>query len=239
MEQSVEQKKRYGLIDTLRGFAVLNMIVYHAIWDFNSFFDLEWTWYDDTAGFVWQQFISWSFILISGFGFLFSSHPYRRGAVIFACGALVSIVTFVILPSAKIEFGILTFLGCAMLLTAVLLPFLQKLPRTMGLILSIVLFVLTRNINDGYLGFASWRPVQIPAWFYQGRVMTYLGFTAPDFFSSDYFPYFLGIFCFYANSSSICFAKTRIVRNICAAEMLFLPLWEDMRCCFTSCINRC
>ena len=58
MEQSVEQKKRYGLIDTLRGFAVLNMIVYHAIWDFNSFFDLESTWYDGTAGFVWQQFIS-------------------------------------------------------------------------------------------------------------------------------------------------------------------------------------
>lgn len=196
MEQSVEQKKRYGLIDTLRGFAVLNMIVYHAIWDWNSFFDLEWTWYDGTAGFVWQQFICWSFILISGFCFLFSSHPYRRGAVIFACGALVSIVTFVILPSAKIEFGILTFLGCAILLTAVLRPFLQKIPRTMGLILSIALFILTRNINDGYLGFASWRPVQIPAWFYQGRVMTYLGFTAPDFFSSDYFSIFPWYFLF-------------------------------------------
>lgn len=111
MGQSVEQKKRYGLIDTLRGFAVLNMIVYHAIWDWNSFFDVEWTWYDGTAGFVWQQFICWSFILISVFCFLFSSHPYRRGALILACGALVSIVTFVILPSAKIEFGILTFFG--------------------------------------------------------------------------------------------------------------------------------
>ena len=132
MEQSVEQKKRYELIDTLRGFAVLNMIVYHAIWDFNSFFDVEWTWYDGTAGFVWQQFICWSFILISGFCFLFSSHPYRRGAVIFACGALVSIVTFVVLPSAKIEFGILTFLGCAILLTAVLRPFLQKITAYNG-----------------------------------------------------------------------------------------------------------
>ena len=36
MEQSVEQKNRYDLIDTLRGFSVFNMIAYHAIWDWNS-----------------------------------------------------------------------------------------------------------------------------------------------------------------------------------------------------------
>ena len=229
MEQSVEQKKRYGLIDTLRGFAVLNMIVYHAIWDFNSFFDLEWTWYDGTAGFVWQQFISWSFILISGFCFLFSSHPYRRGALILACGALVSIVTFVILPSAKIEFGILTFLGCAILLTAVLLPFLQKLPRTMGLILSIVLFVLTRNINDGYLGFASWRPAQIPAWFYQGRVMTYLGFTAPDFFS-------LGLFF---HISLVFFISMRILPLFALQRHGCDGIFALRRCCFCLCGKTC
>lgn len=211
MEQSVEQKKRYELIDTLRGFAVLNMIVYHAIWDFNSFFDVEWTWYDDTAGFVWQQFICWSFILISGFCFLFSSHPYRRGAVIFACGAVVSIATFVILPSAKIEFGILTFLGCAILLTAVLRPFLQKNTACNGADI-IDYLICTHQEHQRWISGVC----VVAAGADSGMVLSGARNDLPGLYSAGFFlprtifPYFLGIFYFYANSSSICFAKTRL-----------------------------
>ena len=41
---------------------------------------------------VWQQSICWVFILLSGFCLPLGHHPFRRGAVVFGAGALVTAV---------------------------------------------------------------------------------------------------------------------------------------------------
>lgn len=50
-----------------------------------------------------------------------------------------------------------------------------------------MLFFLTRNINDGYLGFEDWNFFKIPEQLYLNKFTTYVGFTEAGFFSSDYF----------------------------------------------------
>jgi uncharacterized membrane protein len=47
--------------------------------------------------------------------------------------------------------------------------------------------LLFRNVNEGYLGFASWNLCQLPAVLYQNLFSAYLGFPANEFFSTDYF----------------------------------------------------
>ena len=68
------------------------------------------------------------FILLSGFCVPLGHRTLKRGAQVFAAGALVTVVTLVFMPEDRVVFGVLTFLGSAMLLTGVLEPLLKKIP---------------------------------------------------------------------------------------------------------------
>ena len=59
--------------------------------------------------------------------------------------------------------------------------FLEKFPSIFGLILSIALFLLTKNINDGYLGFNNLNLIKLPSNLYKNSITTYLGFPMPNF----------------------------------------------------------
>lgn len=59
--------QRYALIDGIRGLAIVNMILYHAIWDLVYLYGFDWQWYLGPVGTLWQQAICWTFILVSGF----------------------------------------------------------------------------------------------------------------------------------------------------------------------------
>lgn len=37
--------KRYYTLDGIRGIAILNMILYHMVWDLVHLFGMKWTWY--------------------------------------------------------------------------------------------------------------------------------------------------------------------------------------------------
>lgn len=58
---------RYALLDELRGFDLLNMFVYHALWDLVFLYGLKAEWYTGWLGRLWQQSGCWIFILLSGF----------------------------------------------------------------------------------------------------------------------------------------------------------------------------
>ena len=70
--------QRYALIDGIRGLAIVNMILYHAIWDLVYLYGFDWQWYLGPVGTLWQQAICWTFILVSGFCLPLSSHPVQR-----------------------------------------------------------------------------------------------------------------------------------------------------------------
>ena len=136
-ERRVQQKApagRYALLDELRGLDLVSMMLYHACWDMMFLFGIWMDWYIGWPGRLWQQSICWVFILLSGFCVPLGHRTLKRGAQVFAAGALVTVVTLVFMPGARVIFGVLTFLGTAMLLTGVLEPLLKKvLPGRLGL----------------------------------------------------------------------------------------------------------
>ena len=104
-ERRVQQKApagRYALLDELRGLDLVSMMLYHACWDMMFLFGIWMDWYAGMPGRLWQQTICWVFILLSGFCAPFGRHMLRRGAQVFAAGALVTVVTLVFMPEDQI-----------------------------------------------------------------------------------------------------------------------------------------
>lgn len=93
---------RYRLLDELRGLDLISMMLYHGMWDVVFLFGVAQKWYTGRPGFVWQQSICWVFILLSGFCLPLGHHPFRRGAVVFGAGALVTAVSFWNLPGGRL-----------------------------------------------------------------------------------------------------------------------------------------
>lgn len=188
--------KRYGLLDSFRGLVLISMVLYHGTWDLVYLFGQNWIWYQGKGAYIWQQSICWSFILLSGFCWSLGRHPLKRGMVVFGAGAVVSAVTLFFMPQERVLFGVLTLIGSSMLCMILLDKPFQKVPPEMGLAVSAFLFVITRNVNSGFLGFERWNILRLPVAFYRNFITTFLGFPEPGFFSTDYFSFFPWFFLF-------------------------------------------
>lgn len=187
---------RLHLLDALRGFLLLNMIAFHGMWNLVYLFGVDAPWYKGTAGYLWQQFICWSFILLSGFCWAMSRNHLKRGLLVFGGGVAVSLVTCTVMPESRILFGILTCIGSCVLLLIPLEKPLQKVPPVLGAVLSFGLFFLLRNCGKGTLGFEGIVLGTLPDWLYRNYLTAYLGFPQPGFFSTDYFPLLPWFFLF-------------------------------------------
>lgn len=143
---------RMWLPDALRGLALLNMLAYHAMYDWVYVFGHESSWYNIWAPgcHVWQQYICWSFILLSGFSFPLAKRPAKNGLIVAGCAAVLTFVTAVFMPSDAIWFGVLHLNAAAVLLTCLVYPLLQRLPAGAGLAASAALFALTNQLPEGY-----------------------------------------------------------------------------------------
>lgn len=193
---AVLERRRLQLLDALRGWCLVNMIAYHGLWNLVYLFRIPMGWYTGTPGYVWQQSICWTFIILSGFCWQMGRHHLKRGVMIFGGGVLVSLVTHLLMPSSRITFGILTFTGSCVLLLIPLDQLLRKVPAGIGAAASALLFALLRNCNGGELGFESFVIGEIPRVLYRNLLTTYLGFPMSGFFSTDYFPLLPWLFLF-------------------------------------------
>lgn len=203
--------KRYPVLDEIRGITLSSMILYHGVWDLVYIFGMDWEWYRSDLAYIWQQSICWSFILLSGFCFSLGKRKWKRAFTVLLAGAVISLVTEIFMPANRIRFGVLTLLGSSMLLVTVIESVrniwsgkeensLQEQTwdkPQWWLSVSLLLFLLTRNINTGYLGFADIRIGKVPEGMYHLKdVGNFLGFTTDSFYSTDYFSLFPWFFLF-------------------------------------------
>ena len=188
-QYKVQRQKagRLAGLDTIRGITLLSMMLYHTCWDLVFLFGKKIPGYSGLGGYVWQQSICWTFILLAGFCWSLGHHHLKRGLIVFGSGILITFVTLLAMPESRVIFGVLTLIGSCMLLLIPMEKLLLKLRTEIGLAGSFLLFLLFRNVNTGYLGFENWNILKLPDGFYENLFTTYLGFPQKGFFSADYF----------------------------------------------------
>ena len=186
-QYKVQRQKtgRLAGLDTIRGITLLSMMLYHTCWDLVFLFGKKIPGYSGFGGYVWQQSICWTFILLAGFCWSLGSHHLKRGLIVFGSG--ITFVTLLVMPESRVIFGVLTLIGSCMLLLIPMEKLLLKLRAEIGLAGSFLLFLLFRNVNTGYLGSGNWNILKLPDGFYENLFTTYLGFPQKGFFSADYF----------------------------------------------------
>ncbi len=172
------------------------MILYHGIWDLVYIFGVDMPWYQTQAAYIWQQSICWTFILLSGFCWSLSRHNLRRGLLVFGSSVLISVVTCVAMPENRVLFGVLSLIGTCMLVLIPLEHIFRKISPYVGSFLSFLLFMVTRNINDGYVGIGPWVRMELPEEWYANLFSAYVGFPSADFWSTDYFSILPWIFLY-------------------------------------------
>lgn len=119
---------RFALIDAARGLAVLQMVVYHFIWDLDYFGWLDLAMNRDAPWIWWRAAIVTQFLLLVGISLMLrealkpaSADFWKRWWQVALSAALVSAASALLFGSRFIFFGILHFVAVALLLTSPLL----------------------------------------------------------------------------------------------------------------------
>ena len=217
-------KSRIWELDALRGICILCVIVVHFLFDLSFFGGLNLTlpaWYV----FI-QEYGGAIFVVLSGVCVTLGSKSVRRGLIVFACGMLITAVTYGMYrlgmsgADVVVKFGVLHLLGVCMLVY----PAFKKLPPAALALLGLAIAI------TGY----AIRGVVVPQHWLFPLGLTYEGFT-----SSDYFPLFpqLGYFLIgaaigktaYREKKTLLpgsFQKTGIARFFCwcGRQSLFIYL---------------
>jgi uncharacterized membrane protein len=181
--------RRIELLDELRGFAILAMIIHHTFYDIGFVLGLDWgyTVFDKLC--VLQPVFWAIFIVVSGICSRLSRNTLKRGAIVFAAGLGITLVTAVIMPKmgitgAEIYFGILSCLGVCMMITGLLMPLINKTNPILGMAISAVLFAVFYSISARSLLFGL---IKLPDSLYQTNWLMPLGIFSDTFESADYF----------------------------------------------------
>ena len=143
---------------------------------------------------------------------------------------MITVVTGLAVPGQAAIFGILNFLGCAILLMALLDRWADRIPPAAGLVGSMLCFFLLRHINTGTLGIGA-LSVSIPR---IGRypsplaavLPTVLGFPDLAFSSSDYFSLLPWFFLFAAGYFLYpLLMRSGRIREILSVRIPLLSAW--------------
>ena len=172
---------RIAIIDAMRGLAILLMVVYHLGYDLVAATILPYGLLNNPVVDGLQVFFSLLFIVISGVSCSFSRNNLKRGLVIFAAGLAVTLGTWLFNPQMYVKFGILHFLGSAILIYTAARPLLAKIPPK---VLRVVCPVLCA---------ALWPLLHLR---FNVQGLYFLGIMHPEFASTDYFPLLPYFFAF-------------------------------------------
>lgn len=188
-------------MDELRGIAIFCMVFYHAFFLLSEVFELnagnELLNFFEPA----QPIFAAMFIIISGISSRLSRSNLKRGIKLLMVAICMSAVTIYVLPKWGIDnvgiyFGILHFLSVSMIIFALIRPLTDKIKPEYGVLFCLVLYLLTYNISDGYIGLFNIFRINLPDALYNTSYLFPLGFYNEYFHSADYFAVFPHIFMF-------------------------------------------
>lgn len=197
-----KSKKRIHMLDEIRGFAIICMIVHHTFLDIGDVLKLEWGYKIFDALCIVQPVFWAAFIIISGMCTRLSRNAVKRGFIVIGCAVAITVVTALIMPlagfeGAQIYFGILHFMGICMVAAGIIMPVLKRMDYRIGALVSALLFFFFYGIDNKTLFFGL---IRLPEVLYQNNLFAPLGFHNGSFFSADYFPLIPWIFMFFFGS---------------------------------------
>ncbi len=185
-------KGRIYFLDEVRALALIGMVVYHTAYDLYALFGLDFDFW--SVGWnTLQQAVCWTFIFIAGISSRLTKNALKHGAVVFGCGMLMTIGTYFFMPDQTIWFGVLHFLGAAMMIYHLFRKSVKKAPAFLSAIVSFGVFLCLRGIQSGSIFFGR---VEVPENLYFTKWLAPLGFPGPGFSSADYFPLLPWFFLF-------------------------------------------
>ena len=203
MELIARKHGRIDILDAIRGVAILSMVVYHALYDIQDIFGIPLRLFDALS--VLEPPFAGAFILLAGVSCRFSHSNVRRGLRVFAVAMAVTLVTLLfslwVSPGETILFGILHFMGTAILLYALVGRAADRIPAAAALPLWLLLFALTYRMPETCaLGIPGLLTVPLPAWTQHVPFLFILGLPDAGFSSADYFPLIPWMFLFMAGT---------------------------------------
>lgn len=191
------RQSRYWEVDTLRGVAVVMMIVYHLMWDLWFFQILNDAEFWNPFWKYWQRATASIFIILVGVSLtlVYRREPapsykmfLRRGLRVLGLGLIVTL-TMVLSGVGVIDFGILHLIGFSVIAAYPLLRFTWL---NLGLWL---LFFVVGGLTQAIHWEGAWIVTPVlaqniaPLWV-DGRWLVPLGIVPPGYGAVDFFPVF-------------------------------------------------
>ncbi len=176
-------KERFWEVDSLRGLAIIMMITYHFLYDLTFFGVYSFEVY---SGFLWYfaRVTAFTFIFLMGVSLTLSNSRAEitgeyiegglfrkyliRGLKIFSLGLLITLATWIFIPQEFIIFGVLHFIGIAIILAY---PFMKR--KYLNLIMGISCIIMGIYLGSFTFDF-NW--------------LVWLGFIPNNLQTIDYFP---------------------------------------------------
>lgn len=186
--------KRFIWLDELRGIALISMLIYHIIFQSTVVGCAGIEILYNPVSIFFQLVAQILFISIAGISTYISHNNFKRGIKILSCAIIITVVTYIVMPENRILFGILHFLGVAILLYSLILYKAVSLPTLPMIGINGILFFVLHftKIGDKIYIFLQTVLDDIIA----QKWLCFFGLPDRDFISSDYFPIFPWIFLF-------------------------------------------
>lgn len=196
MAQVKSKGTRVVLLDEVRGFAIICMVVYHALFQLQYTFEVDVPVFFDAWFDIIRDIFAGTFIFISGCMCRFSRNNLKRGVQCFFLGM---IITFVVpFFGESIEFGILHMLGISMMLYGLFGEGFERIPPFVGITVCALLAVVTWQVSLGYIGFPMLFKWTLPKAAYEAGSLYPFGFNIKSY--GDYFPLLPWFFVFLGGS---------------------------------------
>ncbi len=143
--------KRIGIIDTLRGIALVAMAIYHFSWDLGFFGYVDPATISSGGWKMFARLIAGSFLFLAGFSLVLGNYPQIRAggflirlAKIVAAALVITFATWFTFPDAFIFFGILHAIAAASVIGLLFL----RLPPVLTLLVAAAAFVAPHYLRS-------------------------------------------------------------------------------------------